>query len=109
MRGWTGAPNVSAAASGRLYGGAVALAGHVRIRAVAAAVAQRHDELVGWGAQRRPGGLRRRLSSQPQLYKPEQRARRGDWLPMAYDLHLQSDHKRMESIRMHGYHLQQNW
>ena len=89
MRGWTGAPNVSAAASGRLYGGAVALAGHVRIRAVAAAVAQRHDEPGGRRAQRCLHGLLR-LSPQPQLHEPVHRARRAEGLAVECDLHLQS-------------------
>ena len=89
MRGWTGAPNVSAAASGRLYGGAVALAGHVRIMAVAAAVAQRHDEPGGRRAQRCLHGLLR-LSPQPQLHQPVHRARGADGLAVECDLHLQS-------------------
>jgi len=61
-----------------------------RIRAVAATVAQHHDELVAWRAHQRLHGLCR-LSTMPQFHQPMQRARGADRLAMANDLHLQLD------------------
>jgi hypothetical protein len=55
-----------------------------------AAVAQHHDELLGWRTHRRLHGLRR-LSTMPQLHQPTQRARGADRFAMADDLHLQLD------------------
>jgi hypothetical protein len=64
-------------------------AGH-RIRAVAATVAQHHDELVGRRAHQRLHGLCR-LSTMTQFHQSMQRARGADRLAMADDLHLQLD------------------